>query len=155
MLACAAAGVPAVFGRHLRPGDFVEAGGRAGVVRDVTLLELVLEDALGCEVRVPQLLGLWHPTRVLGSGAMATMEITVDPRERPAKVEEALVGAAVATCERARVELVIARRRRRALARLRQCPSTARAPRRWPTPSRRPSQTQGIALGTAAARRRA
>jgi small-conductance mechanosensitive channel len=106
VLACAAAGVPAVFLRRLRPGDFVEAGGRAGVVRDVTLLELVLEDAVGCEVRVPQLLGLWHPTRVLGSGALATIEIAVDPHERPAKVEEALVGAAVSTCERARVDLV-------------------------------------------------
>jgi hypothetical protein len=106
VLACAAAGVPAVFLRRLKPGDFVEAGGRAGVVRDVTLLELVLEDSVGCEVRVPQLLGLWHPTRILGSAALASIEVTVDPHERPAKVEEALVGAAMATCERARVELV-------------------------------------------------
>jgi hypothetical protein len=106
VLACAAAGLPTVFLRRLKPGDFVEAGGRAGVVRDVTLLELVLEDSVGCEVRVPQLLGLWHPTRVLGSAAMATIEVAVDPLERPAKVEETLVGAAVATCERARVDLV-------------------------------------------------
>ena len=106
VLACAAAGLPTVFLRRLKPGDFVEAGGRAGVVRDVTLLELVLEDAVGCEVRVPQLLGLWHPTRVLGSAAMATIEVAVDPHERPAKVEETLVGAAMATCERARVDLV-------------------------------------------------
>jgi hypothetical protein len=106
VLACAAAGVPAVFGRRLKPGEFVECGGRAGVVRDVTLLELVLEDALGCEVRVPQLLGLWHPTRVLGSAPFASIEIVVDAGERPNKVEEALVGAAVATCEKARVELV-------------------------------------------------
>ncbi|HEY8086190.1 MAG TPA: mechanosensitive ion channel family protein [Polyangiaceae bacterium] len=106
VLACAAAGVPVVFLRRLKPGDFVEAGGRAGVVRDVTLLELVLEDSVGCEVRVPQILGLWHPTRVLGSAAMATIEVTVDPHERPARVEETLVGAAVATCDRARVDLV-------------------------------------------------
>ncbi len=106
VLACAAAGVPAVYGRHLRPGDFVEAGGRAGIVRDVTLLELVLEDAVGCEVRVPQLLGLWHPMRVLGSAPLASIEIVVDPSERPAKVEETLVGAALATCDRARVDLV-------------------------------------------------
>jgi len=106
VLACAAAGVPAVFLRRLKAGDFVEAGGRAGVVRSVTLLELVLEDPVGCEVRVPQLLGLWHPTRILGSAPMATIDIVVDPRQRPAKVEEALVGAAVAMCERARVELV-------------------------------------------------
>jgi small-conductance mechanosensitive channel len=106
VLACAAAGVPAVFGRRLRPGDFIEAGGRAGVVRDVTLLEIVLEDDVGCEVRVPQLLGLWNPTRVLGSAPLATIEIVVDAAERPAKVEETLVGAAVATCDRARVDLV-------------------------------------------------
>ncbi len=106
LLACAAAGVPAVFGRRLTPGDFVEAGGRSGVVRDVTLLELVLEDPFGCEVRVPQLLGLWHPTRILGSAPLASIEIVVDPRERPVRIEEALVGAAVATCERARVDLV-------------------------------------------------
>src|SRR5262249_23159895 len=67
---------------------------------------LVLEDALGCEVRVPQLLGLWHPTRVLGSAALATIEIAVDAKERPAKVEEGLVGAAAATCERAGLGLL-------------------------------------------------
>jgi hypothetical protein len=106
VLACAAAGVPAVFGRRLKPGDFVEAGGRSGVVRDVTLLEVILEDDVGCEVRIPQLLGLLHPTRVLGSAPLASIEITVDPNERPARVEEALVGAAVATCDRARVDLV-------------------------------------------------
>ena len=78
VLACAAAGVPAVFGRRLRTGDFVEAGGRAGIVRDVTLLDIVLEDAVGCEVRVPQLLGLWNPTRVLGSAPIASIEIVVD-----------------------------------------------------------------------------
>jgi hypothetical protein len=106
VLACAAAGVPAVYGRHLRVGDFVEAGGRAGVVRDVTLLELVLEDAVGCEVRVPQLLGLWNPMRVLGAAPMTSIEIIVDASARPAAVEEALVGATLATCDRARVDLV-------------------------------------------------
>ncbi len=106
VLACAAAGVPAVFGRKFKPGQFVEAGGRAGFVRDATLLELVLEDSVGCEVRVPQLLGLWHATRVLGAGAMSTLDIAVDPHERPARVEEALSAAARATCDRACVELL-------------------------------------------------
>lgn len=106
VLACAAAGVPTVFGRTIKPGDFIEIGGRAGVVRDVTLLELVLEDGVGCEVRMPQLLGLWNPMRVLGGGPMATIDVAVDPYERPAKVEEVLIGAAAATCERARVDLL-------------------------------------------------
>jgi hypothetical protein len=43
---------------------------------------------------------------VLGTGAMATIESAVDANERPARVEEALVGAAMATCERARVDLL-------------------------------------------------
>jgi hypothetical protein len=98
--------VPSVFGRRLAPGDFVEFGGREGVIRDVTLLELVLEDSFGREVRVPQLLGLWHATHVVGSAPLASIEVVVDPRERPAKVEEALVSAALATCERARVDLL-------------------------------------------------
>jgi hypothetical protein len=106
VLACAAAGVPAVFGRRLRLGDFVEAGGRTGIVRDVTLLELVIEDAFGCEVHVPQLLGLWHPTRVLGQAPLTTIDVVVDPRERPADVEEAFLDAVLLTCERARVELL-------------------------------------------------
>lgn len=106
VLACAAAGVPAVYGRRLKQGDFVEAGGRTGVVREVTLLELVLEDGMGCEVRIPQILGLWHPTRVLGPGAIATIDVAVAAHERPAEVEEVLVGAAMETCERARVDLL-------------------------------------------------
>ncbi len=106
VLACAAAGIPTVFGRRLRPGEFVETGGRAGIVREVTLLAIVLEDAFGCEVRVPQLLGLWHATRVLGTGPLASIDVVVDPREPSGRVEEALVAAVVATCERARVELL-------------------------------------------------
>jgi hypothetical protein len=57
-------------------------------------------------VRIPQILGLWHPTRVLGPGAIATIDVTVAAHERPAEVEEVLVGAAVETCERARVDLL-------------------------------------------------
>jgi hypothetical protein len=106
VLASAAAGVLAVFGRKLKAGDFVEAGGLTGVVRDVTLLEIVLEDAIGCELRVPQLRALWYPTRILGSAPMVSVEIVVDAHERPAKVEEVLVGATVATCDRARVDLL-------------------------------------------------
>jgi Mechanosensitive ion channel len=106
VLACAAAGVPMVFGRKVKPGDFVEAGGRAGIVREVTLLELVLEDSVGCEVHIPQLLALWHPTRVLGGAPMTVLDIAVDPLEEPAKVLQALAGATGAACDRARIDLV-------------------------------------------------
>jgi hypothetical protein len=106
VLACAAAGVPAVFGRRLLPGSYVEAGGRSGMLREITLLEIVLQDSLGCQVRVPQLLGLWHPTRVLGASPPAAVEIVVDPKTRPAVLESALTSALGARCDRLRLELV-------------------------------------------------
>ena len=43
VLACAAAGLPTVYGRRLKAGDFVEAGGRAGVVREVNERQIILE----------------------------------------------------------------------------------------------------------------
>ncbi|GAC1585981.1 MAG: hypothetical protein NVS3B20_15320 [Polyangiales bacterium] len=91
ILACGAVGVLIVFGRRLRIGTFVEAGGRAGRVRSVTLLELRLEDSWGCEIRVPHLLGLWHSTRIVGPAPMVTLEVTVDSRESQAKVRDALL----------------------------------------------------------------
>ncbi len=106
VLACAAAGVPAVFGRRVSPGKYVEAGGRIGLVREVNLLEIVLEDTFGCLVRVPQLLGLWYPMRVLGTAPPTSVEIVLDPRARPAMVERALAGALGAKCDRFRVDLV-------------------------------------------------
>ena len=106
VLACAAAGVPTVFGRRVTPGTYIEAGGRAGLVREVNLLEIVLEDTFGCQVRVPQLLGLWHPTRVLGTSAPTSIDIMLDPRARPATVEGAFSGALSPRCQHFRVDLV-------------------------------------------------
>ena len=106
VLACAAVGAPIVFGRRLRLGDFIEAGGREGRVRAVTLLEVRLEDACGCEIRVPHLLGLWHPTRVVGSSPMVSIDVVVDPRAPQAKVRDVLIAAARAISARAKLELV-------------------------------------------------
>jgi hypothetical protein len=106
ILACAAAGVPIVFGRRLRLGDFAEAGGRTGRVRNVTLLEIELEDSSGCEIRVPHLLGLWHPTRVLGRALVVSIEIAIDPRADHAKVHETVLTAAKTISPRAKVDIV-------------------------------------------------
>lgn len=106
VLACGAVGVPVVFGRRLRRGDFVEAGGRSGRVRGVTLLELRLEDACGCEVRVPHLLGLWYPTRIVGRAPMISIAITIDPRSPLAKVRAALLTGCGKMSTRAKIELV-------------------------------------------------
>jgi small-conductance mechanosensitive channel len=57
-------GVLAVYGGSVRPGDLAEVAGRRGRVVDVTLREIVLEDAEGGRVHVSHLLSLLHPVRV-------------------------------------------------------------------------------------------
>jgi small-conductance mechanosensitive channel len=57
-------GIIAVYGGTIRPGDDAEVGGRRGRVIEVTLREIVLEDAEGALVHVSHLLTLLHPTRV-------------------------------------------------------------------------------------------
>ncbi len=66
VMASAAVGVTVLFGRHIKVADFVDIGGRSGVVRALGLLGVTLEDAEGCRVHVPHLRSLVHPLRVLG-----------------------------------------------------------------------------------------
>jgi small-conductance mechanosensitive channel len=106
VLACAALGIPWVYGRRLRPGDFAEMGGRAGRVRDVGLLETTLEDPFGCILRVPHLLALVHPTRIVGRVPLVTFEVVVDATEPQPRVLEVLQAAVAVASHRAKVELV-------------------------------------------------
>jgi small-conductance mechanosensitive channel len=94
VLACVAAGIPAIFGRRLRPGDQVEVGRRAGKIRSVDLLDLKLVDELGCEVRVPHLYALFQSTRVLGRAPLEDFTISVDPGARQAEVRALLLARA-------------------------------------------------------------
>jgi hypothetical protein len=43
----------------------------------VGLLDVTLRDAHGCDVRVPHLLSLFHPTSVFGSAPRISVEVTV------------------------------------------------------------------------------
>jgi small-conductance mechanosensitive channel len=106
VLACAAAGVPQVFLRKVRAGDYAELGGRSGRVRRVTLLEVELEDDTGCDVRVPHLLALVRPTRIVGRAPLVSIEVSIDPRAEQNKAYDALLGAARTLSPRAQVELV-------------------------------------------------
>ncbi len=105
LLACGAVGVVTVFGRKLHPGDFVEVGGRSGIVRSMSLLEVCIEDADGCEVRVPHLASLVHATRVLGASPPVAITVTVSPAAPHGRVVEMLAHTATAIGERPRVEL--------------------------------------------------
>ncbi len=77
LLASAVVGVFVVFGGRLRPGDFVEFGGSTGRVIQVDLLETRLEVEDGTEIRVPQLLSLWHRTHLLGPRPRISVEISL------------------------------------------------------------------------------
>jgi hypothetical protein len=79
LLASVAVGVTVVYGRRLRVNDFAEIGGRMGRVRAITLLEVRLENERGHEVRVPHLLGLIHPTHVIGPEPLVSAVITLAP----------------------------------------------------------------------------
>ncbi|HEY3594283.1 MAG TPA: mechanosensitive ion channel family protein, partial [Polyangiaceae bacterium] len=106
VLASIGAGVPAVYGRKVRAGDYAEIGGRTGRVLAISLLEVRLQDADGCELRVPHLMTLVHPTRVLGSSLAATLDVVVDPAASQAQVRSLLLAVARRFGSPARVELL-------------------------------------------------
>jgi small-conductance mechanosensitive channel len=106
ILASAAAGIPQIYGRRLRPGDHVEIGTRAGRVRAISLLEVVIEDRYGCEVRVPNLLSLVREVRVTGTASLVSAEIAIDPTSPQTVAHDALLAAARSLSPRAKVELL-------------------------------------------------
>ena len=106
LLASIAVGVAVVFSRRLRKGEHVEIGPRSGRLVEATLLDIRLEDAAGCEVRVPHLLGLFHPIRVHGHAPLATVEVVTARDADTAAAEAALLSAARELGPRGRVELL-------------------------------------------------
>jgi small-conductance mechanosensitive channel len=105
ILATMAMGVAIVFGQRLRVGDYAEVGGRSGIVRAVSLLEVSLEDTVGCEIRVPHLASLLHPMRLLGPRPPHILEIVVSAGHPPAKVLALLEREAKRATERFSVAL--------------------------------------------------
>ncbi|WP_437283213.1 mechanosensitive ion channel family protein [Sorangium sp. So ce375] len=106
LIASAAVGLSVVYGRRLRVGDVAEVGGRAGRVRELTLIEARLEDEDGCVVRVPHLLSLFHPTRIRGRPPLVAVEISVDPAADLDRVRELLLKTGSGLGSRARAALV-------------------------------------------------
>ncbi len=106
LLASATVGAVMIYGRRLKKGELVEFGGRAGRVNEVRLLDVRLEDAGACDVSVPHLLGLFHPTRVHRHPPLTTVDVVVDAMAPQAEVEKVLLEAARTISSRGRVELV-------------------------------------------------
>jgi hypothetical protein len=94
VLASVAAGIPAVYGRRVRIGDYAEIGGRMGRVLSVSLLEVRLEDELGCHLRIPHLMSLVHSTKVLGPSPIATVDVVIDPLAPQSHVRSVLTAVA-------------------------------------------------------------
>ena len=106
LLGTAATGIVVMFGGRLRVGEHVVVGGRAGRVRATTLLEVQLEDDEGCDVHVPHLVCLWHPTRILGLTPPVCIEVAVAATSDLQTALEALEQAATTVGTRPRVVLV-------------------------------------------------
>jgi hypothetical protein len=100
------AGLPTVFGQRLSKGDFVEIGSHAGRVTGMSLLCVTLEESDGSELRVPHLLSLVRPTRVVGSVAPLSFEITIAAHEEQARARNLLLTLAEPFTTRTRVDLV-------------------------------------------------
>ena len=106
VLATIVAGIPAIYGRRVRIGDHVEIGGRTGRVASVSLLEVRLEDDLGCQIRVPHLTSLLAPTRVLGASPLVVIDVVADPQAAQSHVRAVLLGEARRFGTNVKVDLV-------------------------------------------------
>lgn len=74
-LASLIVGIGTVFGHRLEASDLVVFGGRRGRVVSVSLFYVVLRDGSGAQIRVPQLMSLFHPTEFLARRSRVRIEI--------------------------------------------------------------------------------
>jgi small-conductance mechanosensitive channel len=106
LLACLSVGAWLVFGRRLPLGQRVELAGRVGRVLELGFLEVRLVADDGSEIRVPHLLSLAHPTRVLGDAGRIAVELCVAPEVSPLEARRVLLQAAQVLDAGARCELI-------------------------------------------------
>jgi small-conductance mechanosensitive channel len=77
ILASGLVGVSVLFGRRLRLGEYVELSGSVARITAINLLEVRLSDAHRSELRLPHLLCLFRPLRVLGMRPRLSVDIPV------------------------------------------------------------------------------
>lgn len=83
-----------VYGRRVRVGQHAALGRHVGKVHSVGLVDVVLLDTDGCQVRVPHLLSLVNPTRILGEHPRIAVELAVSPDSSPSTARKLLQEAA-------------------------------------------------------------
>jgi small-conductance mechanosensitive channel len=105
LVASVIVGMLVVYGRRVRVGQHASIGRHSGRVVGVGLVDVRLVDADGCDVRVPHLLALVHPTTIAGVRPRVGVDIAVSPTLPPKDVQAVLLEAASVEGDRASVEL--------------------------------------------------
>jgi hypothetical protein len=85
LAASAVMGALTLYTRRLSIGDWIDLGGERGRVTSLGLLELRLARD-GTEVRVPHLVTLWRPIRLLGTRPRVTVMVIVSPEATQSEV---------------------------------------------------------------------
>ena len=106
LLASGVVGVTVLFGRRLRVGEFAEMGGVIAKISAINLLEVRLLDAQHVETRVPHLLSLSRPLRVLGMRPRLSVDVAVASSAAQDEVREVLAGACRKCGQDARLDLL-------------------------------------------------
>ena len=106
LLASGVVGVTVLFGRRLRPGEFAEMGDVIARISAINLLEVRLLDAHRVETRVPHLLSLVRPLRVLGMHPRLSIVVAVAPTAAQERVREVLSEAGRRCGRDARLDLL-------------------------------------------------
>jgi small-conductance mechanosensitive channel len=105
LLATFALGALIIFTRRWRVGRWVELGSKRGEVLEVSLLDVRLRDADGCEVRVPHFRALFEPSRVQIDDSRLRVELCVSAQAALLEVKELLEKTALGFGHSVRVEL--------------------------------------------------
>ncbi|HEY6080056.1 MAG TPA: mechanosensitive ion channel family protein [Polyangiaceae bacterium] len=108
VLACGSVGVIWLYGRRLRAGEYVELGAYRGRVTELNLLELRLQVTDRTELRVPHLLTLMRPLRVLGARPRLTLDMYVHASSSVTEVRTLLATVAGKVGTEPSVEIVSA-----------------------------------------------
>ncbi len=89
LLATSVVGVTVLFGRRLRLGEFAEVSGTVARISAINLLEVRLIDSHRAELRLPHLLCLVRPLRVLGMRPRLSIDVPIAasaPQDRAREV---------------------------------------------------------------------
>lgn len=108
VLASGTIGAIWLYGRRLRVGEYVEFGAYRGRVSELNLLELRLTVSDRTELRVPHLLTLLRPLRLLGARPRLTLDLYVHASSHVTEVRSLLASVAGKVGSDPSVEIVAA-----------------------------------------------